>query len=147
MLYNEHNYINVFLTFLVSVPVSAQPFVYVSDKHYQNQVEGGCSGRVITNQIENFNNLRRVKTKFRNDFTLTFPKSTFHPSVFTIIDMYFSKKPQTPSTITNDQRNKFSQSNTMYYLDNDKVYSLLNKFALLIDGLKGYYVKQNIILV
>ena len=35
----------------------------------------------------------------------------------------------------------------MYYLDNDKVYSLLNKSALLIDGLKGYYVKQNIILV
>lgn len=56
ILSEDHNYITVCFTFLVSVLVSIEAFVYMGDKR-QNQVEDVCSGRVIPNQIKNFNNL------------------------------------------------------------------------------------------
>lgn len=78
ILYEDHNYITVFFTFLVSVLVSTEASVYTGDKHW-NQVEDVCSVRVIPNQIKNFNNPWGTKSKLGNNSLWFFSKGTSHP--------------------------------------------------------------------
>lgn len=67
ILYKEHKYITELFSFLVSVLVSKEASVYAGDKNYWNQIQDACSGRVIPQQIKNFNNLRRVKSRCINN--------------------------------------------------------------------------------
>lgn len=80
ILYEDHNYITGFSTFLVSVLVSTEASVYTGDKHW-NQVEDVCSGRVIPNQIKNVNNPWGIKSKLDNNSLWFFSKATSHPSL------------------------------------------------------------------